>query len=71
MRKAYRYKITGTIRGISSKDNSFKCKTQHYSEQKVCLPRPLELGAHSEFYKYIQRHLHKARTILMSEEHLL
>lgn len=57
MRKAYMYKITGTIRGISSKDISFKSKLQHSSEQKVHLPRLLELGAHGKFYKYINRHL--------------
>lgn len=53
MRKAYMYKTTGTIRGISSKDISFKSKPQHSSEQKVHFPRLLELGAHGKFYKYI------------------
>lgn len=57
MRKAYMYKITGTIREISNKDISFKGKPQHSSEQKVHLPRLLELGAHGKFYKYITRHL--------------
>lgn len=57
MRKAYMYKITGTIRGISSKDSSFKGKPQHSSEQKVHLPRLLELGARGKFYKYINSHL--------------
>lgn len=57
MRKAYMYKITGTIRGISGKDISFKGKPQHSSEQKVNLPRLLELGAWGKFYKYINRHL--------------
>lgn len=57
MRKAYIYKITGRIRGISSKDSSFNGKPQHSSEQKVNLPRLLELGARGKFYKYINRHL--------------
>lgn len=51
------YKITGTIRGISSKDSSFIGKPQHSSEQKVHLPRLLELGACGKFPKYINRHL--------------
>lgn len=51
------YKITGTIRGISSKDSSFKGKPQHSSEQKVHLPRLLELGARGKVYTYINRYL--------------
>lgn len=57
MRKAYMYKITGTIREIPRKDISFKGKPQHSSEQKFHLPRLLELGACGKFYKYINRHL--------------
>lgn len=43
MRKAYMYKITGTIRGILSKDISFKGKPQHSSEQNIHLLRLLEV----------------------------